>query len=296
MADEQISGDDAVKAPFLVAQRENRGSNVQDYETLVFKRRKKQHWIRRYRISLVFNLLMLTFYAVLSVVLWRSPAHPLPLAYRDSVCLIVCNIAPIQDHVQYRVQVIADNPSAIRKSPFVSGDFEEADAAWTHLLRFHNLRIFDEEMTQMNISSISFGHGGGSHGMMAVFHELHCLKLVREAVHQEHYYKNMSQGMKDYLAGHTAHCIDILRAGAMCRADTTIFPYHWSEKNRVPNPTWVQKHECVDWEIFTEWLESRRVDIKKPNMLVHPLYGPSYPNGKHIDEPNGPSWYPLDVE
>ncbi|KAI0184828.1 hypothetical protein EV127DRAFT_223857 [Xylaria flabelliformis] len=93
-----------------------------------------------------------------------------------------------------------------------------------------------------------------------------------------------------------AHCIDILRSSAMCRADTMIFPYHWSERNRVPNPTWAQKHKCVDWSELTEWLETRRVDIKALNMLVHPQYGPSYPGGKSIDEPNGPSWYPLDDE
>ncbi|TRX93469.1 hypothetical protein FHL15_005744 [Xylaria flabelliformis] len=82
----------------------------------------------------------------------------------------------------------------------------------------------------------------------------------------------------------------------MCRADMMIFSYHWSERNRVPNPTWALKYECVDWKKLAEGLETRRVDIKALKMLVHPQYGPSYPRGKSIDVPNGPSWYPLDDE
>ena len=63
----------------------------------------------------------------------------------------------------------------------------------------------------------------------------------------------------------------------MCRADTAIFPYHWSDVNRVPNPTWRQRHECADWQKLEEWLEPRRVDIHSPNVLVHPKYGTSEP-------------------
>lgn len=121
-------------------------------------------------------------------------------------------------------------------------------------------------------------------------------KLIREAVHSEYYYKDKSENEKAILVGHTGeydifgisptsdmhhlidirileHCIDILRAGAMCRADTAIFPYHWSDATRLPNPTWVQKHECINWNRLEEWLESRRIDILTPGMLVHPKYG-----------------------
>lgn len=71
----------------------------------------------------------------------------------------------------------------------------------------------------------------------------------------------------------TEHCIDILRSASMCRADTAIFTYHWNDATRLPNPTWMQKHQCLDWESLEEWLESRRIDIYTPNLLVHPKYG-----------------------
>lgn len=59
----------------------------------------------------------------------------------------------------------------------------------------------------------------------------------------------------------------------MCRADTAIFPYHWTNVTRLPSPTWVQKHECVNWDRLTEWLDERQIDAFAPNMLVHPEFG-----------------------
>lgn len=59
----------------------------------------------------------------------------------------------------------------------------------------------------------------------------------------------------------------------MCRADTAIFTYHWNDATRLPNPTWGQKHQCLDWGLLEKWLDSRRIDIHSPNLLVHPKYG-----------------------
>ena len=66
----------------------------------------------------------------------------------------------------------------------------------------------------------------------------------------------------------------------MCHADTTIIPFHWRDDLRTPAPTWAQKHECIDWDRLTEWLDTRVIDIHEPGMLVHPMYGLSFPDGQ----------------
>lgn len=109
----------------------------------------------------------------------------------------------MHDFVVPTAQTIRDAPSDIKASPFVGAPSPEIDAAWDHLLRHHNLRIAEDEIKAMNISSIAFARGGGYHGMMAVFHELHCLRLVREATRQEYYYRGISDSEKAYLVGHT---------------------------------------------------------------------------------------------
>jgi hypothetical protein len=39
----------------------------------------------------------------------------------------------------------------------------------------HNIRIMEDELRAMNQTSIPLHDGSGYQGMMAVFHELHCL-------------------------------------------------------------------------------------------------------------------------
>ncbi|KND86886.1 hypothetical protein TOPH_08479 [Tolypocladium ophioglossoides CBS 100239] len=296
--------------PFL-SNSENADDNAADYGQVQRSYRGKS-WVKAHRLALLFHCTMLLLYALFSVAVWSGPCrYPRAQLY-----------TPAQNFVQTRIQVINDGPRAIDESPYVGSKPKEAiGAAWDHLLRctihcslckatvstllttaiVHNFRFSEEEMRKMNKTSIGFARGGGYHGMMAVFHELHCLvrpghqaylniKLIRRAIHKDEYYKEK---------GHNEHCIDILRMAAMCRADTSIYPYFWSDSNRYPNPKWERRHECVDWEKLEEFLEARRVDIFVSNMLVHPKYvaGPSFPGGQaHIEERNGPQIYPLDPE
>ena len=69
------------------------------------------------------------------------------------------------------------------------------------------------------------------------------------------------------------HCIESLRQGVMCRADTSVFPFHWVDEGRMPMPTWMQRHECVNWDHLTEWLDTREVDVYARGMLTHPKWG-----------------------
>src|ERR1700761_2745676 len=69
------------------------------------------------------------------------------------------------------------------------------------------------------------------------------------------------------------YCIDALRQSTMCWADTTSFLYHWNDFSRTPAPTWIQKHECVNWGKLTEWLDTTVIDICEAGMLTHPKYG-----------------------
>ncbi|KZM25849.1 uncharacterized protein EKO05_0009063 [Ascochyta rabiei] len=291
MADEERTQQSLSEIPFL-DKEEKHDEEFLDCDEVLHKRPKTRSWLQRNRSAVICHGLMISCYLLITAVLWNTHVE---LGSGSDHLLFT----PIKDNIRYVVKEIKDSPRDIVSSEYVGTPTPETEKAWERLTRFHNLRITEEEMHAMNLNTsnaISFARGGGYHGMMGVFHELHCLKLVREATRPDHYYKNKGKAERAVLAGHTDHCIEILRMGAMCRADPMIFPYHWVDANRVPNPTWIQNHECVDWDHFEEWLETRRVDIHAPNVLVHPLYGPTYPGGKSIKESNGPQWYPLDPE
>ncbi|KAF2139767.1 uncharacterized protein K452DRAFT_360469 [Aplosporella prunicola CBS 121167] len=218
--------------------------------------------------AILFHTIMIFVYIVLTIAFIKNkPPQRLNIVY-----------TPVGNSLEYIAQTIPDSPEDVGTSRYVGMESSpELDNAWYQLLRHHNIRLTDDDLRGINQSSISLGHGGGYLGMLGVYHELHCLKLVREALHLDYYGRGKSEKQKRILAGHAEHCVDALRQTAMCRADTTIFPYHWNNFTRTPAPTWVQTHECVNWDKFTQWLDSRVVDIHEPGLLTHPTFGPSYP-------------------
>lgn len=79
--------------------------------------------------------------------------------------------------------------------------------------------------------------------MMSAFHQLHCLSYITERFQQGY------DGVKltEKVAHHSAHCINYLRQGIMCSADTTL------EGKTEAGPGEGSEHECTDWDALLEW-------------------------------------------
>lgn len=106
-------------------------------------------------------------------------------------------------------------------------------------------------------------------GGMEVFHQLHCLNLVRKALHYKlDYYSNLRQAeffdSSEMLKMHTNHCIDTLRLNIMCISDVTVRPAVWtSERPWMPEeskdeqpqllPNFHNTHKCRDFNAVRDW-------------------------------------------
>ena len=66
-----------------------------------------------------------------------------------------------------------------------------------------NIRVSTEELRQVNRTSIPLGNGGGYYGQMGVFHELHCLKFIRQAFHLDEYRNLLGPTEISAMAEHT---------------------------------------------------------------------------------------------
>lgn len=67
-------------------------------------------------------------------------------------------------------------------------------------------------------------YGGGVLGYLHVFHELHCLNLIRQYTYRDSYdYSNVTafRAPSEIVRGHIDHCIERLRKQLMCTADVT---------------------------------------------------------------------------
>ena len=88
---------------------------------------------------------------------------------------------------------------------------------------------------------------------VSVFHQLHCLSAIRETI------RELKTGQ---LAGawggpdHLEHCIDYIRQGLMCNADTTIEPpLYVKDGFGSDGPITGEgiQHQCRDWEAVREF-------------------------------------------
>jgi len=83
-----------------------------------------------------------------------------------------------------------------------------------------------------------------------VFHQLHCLDRIRQALHPD-YYTDPDGHTVNQL--HTDHCIDYLRQTIMCHGDMTpVHVHHWESVDRW-SPDFESTHTCRNFDKLLRW-------------------------------------------
>ncbi|KAF8487758.1 hypothetical protein JB92DRAFT_3090881 [Gautieria morchelliformis] len=91
---------------------------------------------------------------------------------------------------------------------------------------------------------------------VAMFHELHCLRGIREAL------DGGLASLPALLQGHVNHCFNYLRQWTLCGADVTLEPGDFAQRNFTTQRTGAT-HTCPDWEpvyemVGANWFEWER--------------------------------------
>jgi hypothetical protein len=66
----------------------------------------------------------------------------------------------------------------------------------------------------------------------------------------------------------------------MCHATTSVQTYSWRPELRIPFANFEVDNVCVDWDYYQDWISQHAIDNYAPNVLIHPMYGPSFPSGR----------------
>lgn len=176
---------------------------------------------------------------------------------------------------------------------------QEVDAAWDHLLsgkdtdteslhcfRAHtelimvttavNIRIDEETLHQVGrTSAVALeDEQGGYIAELAVFHQLHCLRVIRASFTPEiyPYFRPIFASKKgEMIPLHLDHCIDVLRQALMCKPDLTLLVSDWHDDYRNPWLDFGPERECMNWDSIFEWSKAHHVDWH--GKLRHPKYG-----------------------
>lgn len=163
-------------------------------------------------------------------------------------------------------------------SPYV-GFGPEVDEAWhkisydigDQMITPEELKIIEMPESSLKVKHPKTGVEGYRVGL-EVFHQLHCINLLRQVTYKDYYMKlgngNFAEG-KEALTMHTDHCLEILRKNIECNADIGVFTFYMEEGDPLPWPELNSFHQCRNFEAVKAWaLENSVGNMERPD--VHP--------------------------
>ncbi|KAI5306216.1 hypothetical protein KEM56_001806 [Ascosphaera pollenicola] len=141
--------------------------------------------------------------------------------------------------------------------------WREVDRNWRALHDVEPFAVSGEELATMNESSIEIPSRPGEHLVkLAVFHQLHCLDMIRKYIHRTHYNFDSHNGTVPVIE-HIDHCIDVLRQVLTCHADTALITFYFDPTNPKPaEPNFNVMHECKDFNALRTWEKEREVNME----------------------------------
>ncbi|KAJ6555968.1 hypothetical protein B0H19DRAFT_1292866, partial [Mycena capillaripes] len=131
------------------------------------------------------------------------------------------------------------------------------DKAWDNLQQDSKLRLPRSEAVLFpNKTSGIAGDPGYYIAELEIYHQLHCLNQIRQALHPT-YYPNWGMHTIGSRESHIDHCVERIRQGLMCNVDTSVLVWEW---NPTFNETRVRlrvPHQCKDFSKIHEWTRDK---------------------------------------
>ncbi|ORY10176.1 hypothetical protein BCR34DRAFT_567253 [Clohesyomyces aquaticus] len=221
----------------------------------------------------LFGTCVLLVFALLSLILYILKNTRMSLS--DKECARQLSIpGPALEAVEY--QTIIYRGAQEDDNPYKGHPNPALDAAWGELTAVRHVSISGDTMTAIKKSD---NHAvqlpdGSYLGATEVFHQLHCLNLIRQHSYKEYYDVDGRRppGLTDSaktLRNHVDHCIDILRQNIMCTADTSVITHNWVKGYQFPYPNFNTQHKCRNFDKIVAWEKAHQVkDPARPSDAV----------------------------
>ncbi|KAJ6551767.1 hypothetical protein B0H19DRAFT_1264401 [Mycena capillaripes] len=157
--------------------------------------------------------------------------------------------SPAQDAVEYGVTTYAiggDKRFHIPPSPAL-------DKAWNDLYNFGISQIPKSQAALLpNKTHPIPGDEANYIVELDVFHNLHCLNMIRKGLHSDYYADAME-------IDHLDHCIDWIRQALMCAGDTSVVVWQWDPKQNKTTFQGDVAHTCRNFDKLRDWGKSHMI-------------------------------------
>ena len=128
------------------------------------------------------------------------------------------------------------------------------DAAWNRIAPSGKIAVSRGDVIKLGKDLMksakypdNFGLGPGAYiAEIDVFHQIHCLNVLRKDIYFDYYYGAFyldEKPSKLHLA-ETSRCIYILLQNLMCAANVDIFTHNWAQGQLHPVPDMSISHKC----------------------------------------------------
>ncbi|RAL04917.1 oxidase ustYa family protein, partial [Aspergillus ibericus CBS 121593] len=174
--------------------------------------------------------------------------------------------APLLEAVEYRDMNFSNRFA--QQSKYRGPPTPDIEEAWQELLKLNPVSIPEDKIELLgrsprwNWQRFQMSENGPSEGSyvagIEVFHQLHCLNLVRQFTWLDHY-TTPPQGLTGSAVEtrmHVDHCLETLRIILMCNADVTPFLMEQDQSFAVGGRAdFNAYHRCKDWGKIVEWMD-----------------------------------------
>ncbi|KAF3067613.1 hypothetical protein CFAM422_008666 [Trichoderma lentiforme] len=238
-------------------------------------RRSRSSNCRWYSVVIGFPVLLcatnlLTFWITAST---RPQCHaPASVAEPPSLAPMLRDLNLETIHVKFDSTFYSQG-SRYRKPPS-----PETDAAWNFAgANFGFLLIPEDQASESDLTSDHIHLAGGPDqanltGIPAdveVFHQLHCLNLLRKATWYNHdYYRKLGADEFQHPDRTLSVHVDNLRQRIMCTADVGLVPFYWVGDDGQTDPEFSRTHTCRNFETLHDWMMQHMVTLDSNATLL----------------------------
>ncbi|KAI0112531.1 hypothetical protein GGR51DRAFT_507383 [Nemania sp. FL0031] len=231
-------------------------------------RKKYADGDHRGRILLIYSLIASLALNVLSIGGWTywfvyASVRDSPLSYERGFHTDLDAIKNEIELVQYEfgggVEVDEEGNFAtdLRGQNYVGHPSKEVDDAWRFIEEGLNVDLHGADGEMAN--TFQWPDNGAYFTGLEVFHSLHCLNRLRQALYPEVYSHIFTDPDGPHMEDHVGHCINHLRQSIQCHSDLT--PMQWVQAGNKIILSTKTRHTCRNFEKIHAWASSRRTNF-----------------------------------
>ncbi|KZT00104.1 uncharacterized protein LAESUDRAFT_732609, partial [Laetiporus sulphureus 93-53] len=180
--------------------------------------------------------------------------------------------SPLQDMVGYETR--RWSLSTYQFPTKYMGTSQEVDANWDDLYRYGTARVAHSTAKMLAEETLPVPEQNDQYMLtFEVYHQLHCLNLLRKRLHPEDY--DPPDADDKVAQEHADHCIDVLRQTLMCVVDINPMIWHWNERVNMTVPKLDVLAECRKWEDVERWSREHFIKTDNVPMASHAVHGGS---------------------